>query len=287
MPLYMDRHDVPGATAADVAQAHLADLEMSHKHDVTFVSYWFDESVGGVFCFAKAPSIENLKAVHDESHGLIPNEIIDVSEDDMLRFLGAINEPKDASEITSPVRTVVFTDLVGSTALLSQYGQDAYMALLAAHDSIVRKALIRHRGREVKHTGDGIMAAFDDVGHALSWGSDVLEEFAAREGEPAISVRVGMASGIPVDRNDDIYGETVVLASRICDAASSGQVLVSEAVHAAATGLSLEFDGPRPTSLKGFPGDVDVFELVTDAAAQPPATQDRPSSWWRRLTSRR
>ncbi len=101
-------------------------MELSDEYDVEFLSYWFDESVGGVFCFARAPGIENLRAVHEASHGLIPNEIISVSEDDMLRFLGGIHDPADASEVTSPTRTIVFTDLVESTALLSAHGPGSW-----------------------------------------------------------------------------------------------------------------------------------------------------------------
>ena len=86
MPLFMDRHDTPGATAEEVAQAHAADLAVSAKHGVQFLSYWFDGEDGNVFCFAKASGPEDLSAVHQESHGMLPNEIISVSEDDVFRL---------------------------------------------------------------------------------------------------------------------------------------------------------------------------------------------------------
>src|SRR5215210_7451200 len=75
MPLFMDRHDVPAVTAEQVAQAHLADLEMGAKFGVQFLAYWFDADQGEAFCLPKAPTGDLLTAVHEATHGLIPNEI--------------------------------------------------------------------------------------------------------------------------------------------------------------------------------------------------------------------
>lgn len=280
MPLYMDRHDVPGASKRDVAAAHLKDVELADEFGVDFLSYWFDESVGGAFCFAEAPSADRIRAIHEASHGLVPNEIIAVSEDEMLRFLGGIHTPRNETEVTSPIRTVVFTDLVGSTAFLTEHGEARYLEFIGVHDSIVRRALIRHHGREVKHTGDGIMAAFDESADAARWAVDCLESFHRHETEPRPVVRIGLASGIPVDHNDDIYGEAVVLASRLCDHADPDTALASDAVRKATVGIGLSFMGPVMARLKGFPDPVPAFRLVPDgdddAATAPP-----PSPWAR------
>jgi len=265
MPLYMDRHDVPGATAKDVADAHVSDLDTAGKHDVQFLSYWFDAESGGVFCFASAPSKDNLEAVHRESHGLIANEIIGVAEGDVFRFLGRIHDPEDPSQLTSPFRTILFTDLEGSTAILESVGETEFLALLSEHDLIIRRALVSWKGREVKHTGDGIMAAFDDVTSSLGCALEIRDRFEARTTEgatPELKVRIGMASGRPVDRDDDIYGQAVVLASRICDVADAGHILTSDEVRSngADAGYSFQEAGDRP--LKGFADPVSVYELL-------------------------
>ena len=65
MPLFMDRHDVPGVTAEQVAQAHLADLDMGAKFGVQFLAYWFDADQGEAFCLAKAPTGDSLTTVHE------------------------------------------------------------------------------------------------------------------------------------------------------------------------------------------------------------------------------
>ncbi len=264
MPLFMDRHDVPGATAKDVAEAHVSDLEMSAKYGVDFLSYWFDAESGGVFCFAKAAAMENLEAVHRESHGLVPNEIIKVEESDVLRFLGKIHDPQDHTQLTSPFRTILFTDLEGSTAILESVGETAFLALLAEHDVIVRRALVSGRGREVKHTGDGIMAAFDDVGASLNSALEIRDKFAARAAGagPGLKVRIGMAAGRPVDHNDDIFGSAVVLASRICDAAQAGHIFTSDDVHSRGETAGFSFGEIGPLALKGFTDPVAVYELL-------------------------
>lgn len=264
MPLFMDRHDVPGITVEQVAAAHLLDIEVSARHGVQFLTYWFDADAGAAFCLAKAATPDELAAVHSESHGLIPNVIIPVAEDNVLRFLGKIEEPADHTRPSSPFRTVLFTDLEGSTSLLDSLGQSRYMVLLTEHDLIIRRALVAERGREVKHTGDGIMASFDDVGHALACAMAIQDGFAERNATgdgPMLRIRIGMAAGEPVDRGDDLFGSTVTLASRICDVADGGQILVSDVVHDLGIAAGFRFAEAVTRVLKGFRGPTVMFEL--------------------------
>ena len=139
------------------------------------------------------------------------------------------------------------------------------MVLLTEHDLIIRRALVASHGREVKHTGDGIMAAFDDVADALGCSLAIQSGFEARtaaSASPELRVRVGIAAGEPVDHNDDLFGSTVNLASRICDATDAGHILTSDLVHELGTQRGFVFDGGRDRELKGFPGLTRVFELV-------------------------
>jgi class 3 adenylate cyclase len=265
MPLFMDRHDVPGVKAEDVAQAHLSDLAVEAKHGVKFLAYWFDPDHGEAFCLAQAPAGASLTAVHRETHGLIPNEIISVSEDNILRFLGRINDPADHAPVANPFRAILFTDLEGSTTLLESVGESAYMVLLTEHDLIIRRALVATRGREVKHTGDGIMASFDQVSNALQCSLAIQDGFATRasEGEGQdLRVRIGIAAGEPVDHNDDLFGATVTLASRICAAADAGHILTSDVVHELGRTKGFSFDSGHEQTLKGFSSPIRLFELV-------------------------
>ncbi len=81
MPLYLDTHrKIPGLTADAVARAHAADLAVQGKHGVKILRYWYDEATGKVFCLAEAPSPEAAVAVHREAHGLLADEIVEVTE---------------------------------------------------------------------------------------------------------------------------------------------------------------------------------------------------------------
>lgn len=259
MPLYMDRHDVPGASAEETARAHAADLEIAGQFGVEFLSYWHDAKQGHVFCFARAPAPEAVNEAHDASHGGVPAEIIEVSESDVVRFLGRVRDPVDASEVTSAFRTVGFTDLVGSTELLDSLGQAEFMVLLTEHDLIVRRALINWNGREVKHTGDGFMVAFEDVDKALGWSLEVRRAFSERTD---LDVRLGMAAGEPVDHDDDLFGASVTMANRICSTAGPEQVLVSDVVRDLGVESGFSFDAGRTETLKGFAAPATIYELL-------------------------
>jgi len=264
MPLFMDRHDVPGVTAEQVAQAHQADIGAAARFGATFLAYWFDADHGEAFCLAKAPAADALTSVHQETHGLIPNEIIAVAEDDVLRFLGRMNEAGDDAERITPFRTILFTDLEGSTSILEEVGQAAFMVLLTEHDLIIRRVLVSTRGREVKHTGDGIMASFDDLTAALECALEIQAGFDARASQahvPELRVRIGLAAGEPVDHNGDLFGSTVTLASRICGAAEAGRILTSELVHTLGTARGFVFDDGHEVALKGFSSRTCVYAL--------------------------
>ena len=262
----MDRHDLRGATAESVAQAHVLDLGPSAKHGVRFLSYWFDADKGAAFCLADAPAPDEMQAVHAESHGLIANEIISVSEDDVLRFLGRIREPADASQVESAFRTILFTDLQGSTALLHAVGEPAYLASLTEHDLIIRRALAAAQGREVKHTGDGIMASFEDVAGA----SGVCRGDPGRVRRPDGRRREPRAAGPDRDRRrragrsqrrhvrcDREPGESDLRRRR---GRPHPGVRDSSAISGPREGFTFEPAGERV--LRGFPTPTPVFELV-------------------------
>jgi hypothetical protein len=76
----MDVHNLPGATAAAVAEAHMRDLQEQGRYDVKYLRYWVDEAQGKVFCLVDAPNAEAANIVHREAHGLVADEIYEVSE---------------------------------------------------------------------------------------------------------------------------------------------------------------------------------------------------------------
>src|SRR5438093_11553738 len=93
MPLYMDRHYVEGATQKAVARAHALDLAVQEKYQVQFLTYWFDEPRCTAFCLIVSPDKATLQKAHNEAHGLIPNEIIEVDPSIVEAFLGRVKDP--------------------------------------------------------------------------------------------------------------------------------------------------------------------------------------------------
>ena len=275
MPLYMDIHKVQGATAEQLERAHAADVEVQGKYDVEYLKYWFNESGGKAFCLVNAPNPEAAQSVHRVSHGLLAERIIEVEPDVVEALLGA-SETNPAGAVLAPgsdnepdpaIRTILFTDIVGSTN--EALGDDAVMARLGVHDTIVRDALAASDGREVKHTGDGIMASFVSAAAAVRCATRIQRAVAQHEeehGEYPIKVRIGAAAGEPVEREHDLFGATVQLAARLCSHAAPEQILVSNVVAELCVGKSLPFKDLGDVVFKGFNRPLRVHAVEWPAA---------------------
>jgi class 3 adenylate cyclase len=264
MALFLDRHRAPGATAADIAAAHVLDLAVQEQYGVRYVTYWFDDGAGTVNCLAEGPDRESLEAVHRDAHGLIADNVIEVGEGPMNAFLGP--PPHHAAGVAyteSPIRVILFTDLCDSTRQTQELGDEAFMVLVREHDEIVRAALHSRGGREVKHTGDGIMASFGSASSAVESGIDIQRSLRRRndEAEQHINLRIGISVGEPVTERGDLFGAAVQLSSRLCGVASPGGIAVSTAVRDLCVGKRLGFDSKGDAELKGFAAPVPVFEV--------------------------
>src|SRR3954447_12254175 len=124
--------------------------------------------------------------------------------------------------------TILFTDLVGSTALFDRRGDEAADAIRREHFAVLRAAVAAHGGREVKSTGDGLMVAFTSAVAAVRCAVDMQRATTGSDGCPPI--RVGLDAGEPLPDGDDLYGTPVIVASRLCESASGGEILASDIV---------------------------------------------------------
>src|SRR6266850_4747410 len=168
VPTYMDRHDNVTVTPEELAGAHAMDVAVQAKHHVNYLSYWYDRDSECVFCFVEAPNKAAAEAVHREAHGLTATKIIEVEGHTVMGFLGGLpNHPVGEAHAEPAFRTILFTDIVGSTDMNQRLGDAKAMELLRIHDLIVRGHLGKTGGNEVKHTGDGIMASFASVARAI------------------------------------------------------------------------------------------------------------------------
>jgi class 3 adenylate cyclase len=260
----MDRHENVEASEADVADLHAMDIATQAKHGVQYLSYWFDPEEHSVFCFVDAPSKEAAVAVHQEAHGQSASSIIQVEGRAVMSFLGPLPPSSETdANAGSGFRSILFTDIVDSTRFTQQLGDAAAMEIVRTHDRIVRGALATTEGSEVKHTGDGIMAAFESVVRAIE--SAVLIQRAleecAREAEHPIQVRIGISAGEPVTEHNDLFGAAVQLAARACARADPSSIYVSDEVRSRYEGNEIDFEIRGPFELKGFEEPVHLYEV--------------------------
>lgn len=278
MPTYMDIHEIPGGITADeVAKAHAHDAAVEGKYGVHYHKYWVNERAGKIFCLCEAPNAEAAMQVHREAHGQVAEKIIQVEPDVADLFLGgsevnsagAVLLPGGAADARDPgIRTVLFTDIVESTSLTQTLGDDVAMELLQIHDSVVRDALKALNGREVKHTGDGIMASFVSAAAAVRCAAQIQRGLAQRAGEQSnhpVRVRIGGAAGEPVEHGNDIFGSTVQLAARLCSHAEPEQIVVSSVIADLCIGKGLMFRALGEVSLKGFDQPVHAHSVEWSA----------------------
>jgi class 3 adenylate cyclase len=267
MPMYLDRHDSPGVTAEELAEAHRLDTEIQEKFGVHYSTYWFDPDRGTVFCLAEGPSEHAVVAVHQEAHGQLPSAVIELDPTTPLNaLLGPLPTHPVGTAYSEPaMRAIVFTDIRGSVAQTMELGDDGHMAVLRAHNDIVRRTLEQHAGREVKHTGDGIMAAFGSVSAAVEFAINSQRAFADwnAESAPPLHVGIGISAGEPVTGdNDDLFGAAVQLAARLCGAAEAGDIAVSVAVRELCIGKRFGFVERGAMPLKGIPEPVHVYTVA-------------------------
>ena len=161
------------------------------------------------------------------------------------------------------LRAVMFTDIVGSTEMTARLGDAAALELVRAHDALVRRGLAAHGGREVKHTGDGIMASFDEVGGAVRAAADIQRHFSTYNAaaSESLSVRIGIHAGEPVADHNDLFGATVQLASRLCSEAEADGVVVSGLVREMSGEDAARFVPLGERRLKGFAEAVPVYRF--------------------------
>jgi class 3 adenylate cyclase len=180
-------------------------------------------------------------------------------------FLGEGEEGAAAAEppAAGAFRTILFTDVEGSTSLTQRLGDAKAQGVLRTHNTIVRDALKAHTGSEIKHTGDGIMASFSSATRALECAIAMQRAFAEHNesaGEP-IRVRIGLNAGEPVAEEKDLFGTAVQLAARICGHAEPGEILAPIVVRELAAGKGFLFADRGDVALRGFEDPVRLYEV--------------------------
>jgi class 3 adenylate cyclase len=182
-------------------------------------------------------------------------DILDELSEQVLAF---ISDSPSAPIDERVLKTVLFTDIVGSTEKLSAHGDAHWRRQLNNHDSLVDYTLAKYGGCRANHTGDGVFALFDAPTKAAKCALELAPALATR----GIPIRAGIHTGECERRGDEWSGMAVHVGARIGGLAGAGEVLTSRTVRDLSTGSGLVFESLGPQRLKGLPEDIDVFRVT-------------------------
>jgi len=178
----------------------------------------------------------------------------DLLADEITEFLTG---ERPIVEVERILTTVLFTDIVGSTAQAASVGDQRWRSMLDAHDRTVREQLRRFRGREINTTGDGFVVSFDGPARAIR----CAQAIAQATGKLGLQLRVGLHTGECDIRGEDLGGLAVHIAARVAAMAAPGEILVSGTVKDLVVGSGIEFVDRGEHELKGVPGAWRLFAV--------------------------
>jgi AraC-like DNA-binding protein len=244
MPIFMDRHDLSGVTAGDVARAHQADLNIQDRYHCRALTYWFDEKRGTAFCLIEAPDENAVRELHAHAHGLVPHEVIEVQRGVVEAFLGRVEDPEppgtaaDLSVIVEPAyRAIMCVEICRRTGLTGMDDMRGDAAEMPDLSMLISEIIAAHGGQEVADAGRCSLSSFPSVPQSIACAQAIQRDIGSFEAprtqssgtgpQSSIQIQIGLSAGIPVAGDSELFGETVRAARRLCAVAPRGSVLLS------------------------------------------------------------
>jgi AraC-like DNA-binding protein len=237
MPIYMDIHQVPGIEAIDAAKAHQMDMQIQHQYHCKCMTYWIDEPRGVVFCLIEGPDKAVVEEMHKNSHGLIPNKIIEVSDELVESFLGRIHDPGDTVVSDSGLRVfsdsafriLLVTDMLDPVLLRNELGTEKANELLNKQNTIIRKELSLHGGREVEFAGSGFIISFSSAIKAINCALEIQKNLSKTE-RKLTDFKIVVNAGEPVSNSDKLFGDAILTARRTCAISGHDKIMITSVV---------------------------------------------------------
>lgn len=267
MPIYMDRHDVPGVTAGAVAEASARDLEVQGDFGVEVMTYWVDEERGNAFCLMKAPNMQSVSDMHGKAHGLIPHEIIEVNSNVVNAFLGRIHDP-GSTKAKSPTehsifndpafRSILVADLKDKAHIDSKHGKKLGSELKKNFNNLAVKSIRDFGGLKVENH-DEVLASFASVTNAVECALN-MQEFIHIQNTctdlPEVELNIGLSAGVPVTENNKIFGDAIKIAKRLNAISGSGKIQTTSIIKEL-------YKGTRTHEFNGS-GQIRAFSLAEE-----------------------
>ncbi len=271
-------HELDKSTAAQVLSESVQVVGFKKEHAESFSGKYQE------YLLADSRYMQMFQAGRNAMNTYASGD--DSGVDTLKAALVGWNKPKQKEDTTGPV-TVMFTDMVGSTALTQSKGDAVAQQVVRAHNRITREALTDYAGREIKHTGDGIMASFSSTSNGVEAAIKIQRQVEAHnKANPdlPVHIKIGINAGEPIAEDDDLFGTTVQLAARIVDKAQSEQIFVSEIVRGICAGKPIKFTSRGGYEMKGFGEAINIYEVVwrqeeeqAETPAESPAKAETPA----------
>lgn len=258
MPIYMDRHDVSEfVTAEQVAQLHREDLKIQDQFNCRGLTYWFDDIKKIAFCLVEAPNINCIHNMHNCAHGEVPNLIIEVDERIVESFLGRIEDPDNSISnhlniINDPAQRTL---MAVNYKTVSLNGIQCSKTLLNMHSTIklIDNILKQFGGRLIEHNDGYLLISFKTANYALQCALKLEHIFKTKIASlynSNVSIKIGLATGMPVEADKTIFGDTIKMANRLCYIDKSNISISTEVEHLIVTeNIDSHFDKNRVYTL--------------------------------------
>ena len=267
-----------GARRSGAARRELA-LGIEQLSSVGKVAAFLDLQEHDVTKLLEEERLAGTLIVSLKARGVSVTPNVKTSVESLVRGMAPKRDEQDSKAHllnSGATTTIMFTDVVGSTTITDRLGDREARSMLRVHDEIVRRQTEAHGGVEVKAMGDGFMMTFASALGAVASAAAVQHELDAYNKERSVldtgsdeaarfmlAVRIGLGVGEPVREGEDLFGMSVIEASRISAQAQGGQILTSEIVRALVAGTGeFRFDQAGTFQLKGISGDRVLYEVL-------------------------
>ena len=236
MPIYMDRHDVSeSVNAENVAQLHKEDLKIQEQFNCRGLTYWYDDIKKIAFCLIEAPDKDSIHKMHNSAHGEVPNQILEVDENIVESFLGHIEDPQNSSSTDLKI----INDPAQRTLMVVRYKTLSLNGIRNSKSGSNMKQTIKvfgklfknFEGRLIEHSNGYLLISFKSAYNAVQCAfelNSVFNDKIAAFYNSNVLVKIGLATGMPVEANKGFFEDTIKMAYRLCFIDKTNIVMTSE-----------------------------------------------------------
>jgi AraC-like DNA-binding protein len=246
MPIYMDRHDITNnVTAAQVAEMHQQDLKIQDQFGCRGLTYWFDAKRNTAFCLIEAPDMPAITAMHNYSHGKVPNHVIEVNPALVESFLGRIEDPEKTGDGNLNIIDESAFRIIMLVSLMPPPGQRTtdHVDRLGRLNETIHNIVRSSGGKLIRPNAHRLVISFSSVGNAVRSAFEIHSQFGKSRTSPGdgFSLKIGVSAGEPVTDKPAFFEDAVRLAERMCRIVK-GEIILSSEVRD-------EYDSEKPSFL--------------------------------------